>query len=211
MTKELDHSWLRQASTDGGEVQALYDQWAHSYDETVKEWGYNAPTQAAKMLFADMPPDAFILDVGCGTGLTGVALREAGFVGKVDGIDLSPASLEEARKRNIYQTLRAVDLQALPLPIEDGTYDALLCAGVLTYISNDAQLWPEFARIVKPGGVVIATQRTDYFKERNYDALLKHSTAYFSHINTSDPAPYLPGNEQYADEVGIHYITAKVT
>ncbi|MEM8855962.1 MAG: class I SAM-dependent methyltransferase, partial [Pseudomonadota bacterium] len=172
MGEKLDHSWLRQGSTDGKEVKSIYDTWAATYDDTVKDWGYQAPGEAAKLLRADVPEVAHILDVGCGTGLTGEALRHAGFVGPIDGIDLSPESLKEAKKKGHYTQLTEVDLQQLPLPINDNAYDALLCAGVLTYITNDAALFREFARVVRSSGTLVITQRTDLFHERKYDALL---------------------------------------
>ena len=66
----------------------------------------------------------------------GIGLRAAGFVGPIDGIDLSSVSLKRAERHGIYRSLTAVDLQALPLPIPDDAYDALMCVGVLTYIPD---------------------------------------------------------------------------
>ena len=124
-----DHSWLKSGSTSSADVKRAYDDWADSYDETLESWDYRAPRQAAAYLRDDVASDAVILDAGCGTGLTGLALREAGFDGPIDGIDLSAESLNEAEKRGIYRNLTAVDLQSTPLPVPADRYDALICIG----------------------------------------------------------------------------------
>ena len=60
-------------------------------------------------------------DAGCGTGLSGKALLAAGFI-TIDGIDVSRRSLEVASMTDAYRTLRAIDLQRLPLPIPHWLY-----------------------------------------------------------------------------------------
>ena len=127
MHDDGDHRWLKDGSTSSGEVRKVYDDWATSYDETLSEWDYRAPEKASEMLRSVMSDEANLLDVGCGTGLTGLALRAAGFVGPIDGVDLSPNSLREAGKPGVYRSLTAVDLQELPLPIPDDAYDGLFC------------------------------------------------------------------------------------
>ncbi|MCP4203607.1 MAG: hypothetical protein GY769_16935, partial [bacterium] len=82
-----DHHWLNQGSTSSAEVKKTYDDWAAGYDDSMAGWDYRAPNQAAAYLRAEMPPASLILDAGCGTGLTGAALRAAGFTGPIDGID----------------------------------------------------------------------------------------------------------------------------
>jgi hypothetical protein len=49
-----DHHWLKQGSMLSGEVREVYDNWARSYDETLKCWDYRAPAKAAEMLCAVM-------------------------------------------------------------------------------------------------------------------------------------------------------------
>lgn len=209
MTEELDHSWLRQASTDPGHVKVLYDQWAATYDETLRTWGYEAPQLAARTLVDAVGPTAYVLDVGCGTGLTGAALRTAGLTGDIDGIDLSPASLAQAQGKGVYASLAEVDLQGLPLPIDSDRYDALLCVGVLTYVSNDDALLRDFARVLRGGGTMVLTQRTDLFAERSYGTLLDGLSGILGGVQVSAPLPYLPGNAQYGSQIKTLLITAR--
>ena len=66
-----------------------------------------------------------ILDVGTGTGFFAILLAEKGH--RVEGIDLTPAMLEEARwlakQRNLDITFREMDAQNLAYP--DDTFDAV--------------------------------------------------------------------------------------
>ena len=50
-----------------------------------------------------------ILDLGCGTGLAGAAFKP--LAARLDGVDLSPAMIEKARARQIYDHLQVADLQ----------------------------------------------------------------------------------------------------
>ncbi len=60
------------------ETRALYDDWAASYDAEIAENGYATPRRCAEALagFAT-DPSLPVLDFGCGTGLSGLALRAA--------------------------------------------------------------------------------------------------------------------------------------
>lgn len=206
-----EHHWLKHGSTSSSDVRAVYDDWASDYDQTLADWDYRAPAEAAKMLRATCPAAAEILDAGCGTGLTGMALRNAGFNGPIDGIDLSPTSLDAAGKHGIYRTLTAVDLQALPLPIADDSYDALLCVGVLTYVPDSDGVLREFARVVRPGGRILITQRDDLYRERDYDAVFKRLADVVGDVEVTEPMPYLPGNPDFADEINVIYAMMRAT
>ena len=198
-----DHHWLKHGSTACDEVRAVYDEWADTYDETLASWNYRAPAEAAGMLRAELAADAAILDAGCGTGLTGAALRAAGFTGPIDGIDLSPASLKEAKTHGLYRDLSVVDLQTLPLPIGDDAYDGLLCIGVMTYVPDGEGILREFARVVRPGGRVLITQRDDLFRERGYAEMFDRAADVVGDVRLSEPQPYLPGNPDFGENIKV--------
>lgn len=200
-----DHDWLKQGSTSSGEVKEIYDDWAGSYDEALENWDYRAPASAAEMLRAAVPAESALLDAGCGTGLTGVALRAAGFVGPIDGVDLSPASIRQAQPRGVYSSLTAMDLQKHPLPIPDDAYDALLCVGVMTYIPDGEGLLREFARVVGSGGRILITQRDDLFHERDCSAMFGKLADVVGDVTVTDPRPYLPNNPDFGAEIKVIY------
>ena len=69
------------------DTRDLYAQWSTSYDQEVAENGYATPSRAAKALASHVEDlSTPVLDYGCGTGLSGIALRKVGF-SNLHGID----------------------------------------------------------------------------------------------------------------------------
>ncbi|MGR3468515.1 MAG: class I SAM-dependent DNA methyltransferase, partial [Shimia sp.] len=60
------------------ETQDVYTRWAGTYDAEVGGGGYQTPARIAAALREHARSDALVLDYGCGTGLSGAALAEAG-------------------------------------------------------------------------------------------------------------------------------------
>ena len=201
------HIGLSNMSKKSDDVAKYYDDWARDYNETLADWRYEAPEQIASMLRAKLSPKSAILDAGCGTGLCGKALHMAGFT-TVDGIDVSHRSLEIAGMTGAYRSLHAMDMQRLPLPIPDDHYDGLACVGVLTYLTDSVGTLREFSRVVRSGGVVAITQRSDLFSERDFQSVLEELTneGVITQVRISEPRPYLPDNEEFGDRILVHYI-----
>ena len=126
---------LSKISRKSDDVSEYYDNWAEEYDKTLSNWHYEAPGQVASILRTELNPSSAVLDKGCGTGLSGKALRLAGFT-KIEGIDVFSRSPELASSLDVYRTLREVDMRQLPFPMESDSYDGLACVGVLTYLSE---------------------------------------------------------------------------
>src|SRR4249919_1270267 len=103
--------WLHEGTSDPREVAARYDNWAQSYDGDLASWSYQAPVVVAETVVARHPLATTALDVGCGTGLVGRALRARGFAGQIRGLDISQASLEIAQQSGAYDSLEQADLQ----------------------------------------------------------------------------------------------------
>lgn len=112
------------------ETRDLYDAWAETYDAEIKENGYATPSRCAAALaqFCDNL-DSPILDFGCGTGLSGMALRLAGFTA-IDGVDLSNDMLKHAAEKGVYRQLRQIGTKEQPIRPEDG-YQAIAAIGVI--------------------------------------------------------------------------------
>ncbi|KIN65180.1 Methyltransferase-like protein [Sulfitobacter noctilucicola] len=113
---------------DEGETRALYDKWAASYETEVSQNGYATPGRCAKAL-ADITADqsAPLLDFGCGTGLSGLALKLAGFE-NIDGVDLSLEMLAQARSKGVYRDLEQVTAGFTPAA---GVYSNIAAIGVI--------------------------------------------------------------------------------
>lgn len=204
--------WLREDPSDAREVADRYDLWARSYDDDLTAWSYQAPAVVAQMVVRRLPQAASVLDVGCGTGLVGSALRAQGFAGRVSGLDLSRASLRIARDGGAYDSLEEADLQQ-PLAIADDSVDAVVCVGVMTYLPDVEAAWREFARVARPGGLVVVTQRDDLWAARECPAVVDRlqREGVWTPLDVSGPAPYLPEGYGGTPEVRCVYLTARVT
>jgi ubiquinone/menaquinone biosynthesis C-methylase UbiE len=105
-----------------------------------------------------LPSGARILDVPCGQGRHAHLLAEAGY--NVDGLDYSMDLLAKARARGVGPTLRYTrgDMRRLPARWT-GRFDAVLnlftSFGFFAEPADDRRVVEEFARVLKPGGVVV--------------------------------------------------------
>jgi ubiquinone/menaquinone biosynthesis C-methylase UbiE/DNA-binding transcriptional ArsR family regulator len=117
---------------------------------------------AAFAAFAD--PAATIGDLGCGTGQVSAAV--APFVARVIGVDSSAPMLQAARKRlqehrNV--ELRRGELEALP--IDDGQLDIATVMLVLHHVPEPARALADVARVLKPGGRLVAVDMLPHDRE----------------------------------------------
>ena len=134
---------------------AHYEAWAGTYDTEIGEENrYAQPERCTRALLASgVGPDARVLDVGCGSGLSGVALARGGYA-LIDGCDLSPSMLALAVETGAYETLFEADLNQ-GLDVADATYDAATAVGVFSFGHIRADALRDVLRAVRPGGVVV--------------------------------------------------------
>ena len=152
------------------EARALYDEWAASFDADITDesQGYVAPGLAAATVARVAGLDGEILDAGCGTGLVGVELASLG-ARTIDGVDISPGMLARARETGVYRHLEPADLTH-PLPTPADAYDVVVCVGTLTHGHVGPGALGEFARLTRPGGMVVATVLDDLWESGGFRA-----------------------------------------
>jgi predicted TPR repeat methyltransferase len=203
--------WLNEGTSDPQEVAARYDAWATSYDDDLTEWSYQAPAVVAETVVSRMPDARTALDIGCGTGLVGRALRAKGYAGRLLGRDISRQSLDLARRTGVYESLEQADLQQ-PLALDDDSVDVVVCVGVMTYLPQVEAVWREFARVARPGGLVVVTQREDVWDDRGCQGVVDRlrDEGVWTPLDVTGPAPYLPEGYGGGPAVGCYYLTARV-
>jgi predicted TPR repeat methyltransferase len=144
-------------------VRALFDRYAERFDEDLTiRLKYQAPQTLRAMVDQLLGADAAgldVLDVGCGTGLAGVAFRS--MAGRLHGSDLAPRMVEKARRRGVYDDLQIGELTAV-LAREVHAWDLVIAADVLVYVGELGPVMIAAAAALKPGGLFCAsTERCD--------------------------------------------------
>jgi predicted TPR repeat methyltransferase len=124
------------ARSDPGYVRHLFDQFSGDYDNRM----CGALSYAAPEILADLAgmvmhgrDNLRVLDLGCGTGLSGAPFRA--IASRLDGMDLSPAMIEKARARGIYDHLLVGDIETFPAAQAE-IYDLVLAADTLVYLGD---------------------------------------------------------------------------
>ena len=175
------------AATDE-ELAEAYARWAADYDRQTAEMGYCLPWVIAAWIARHVPKgDGPLLDAGCGTGLSGLALQALGY-DQLEGLDLSEEMLAIAGSRNIYATLKPAAL-GKELPWPDSYFAGFFSTGVFTEGHAPASALDELVRITKPGGLAILTVRESVLEANGFlDKFSEHEKAgLWSPIEQSPP------------------------
>ena len=150
------------------------------------------------------------LEVGCGTGL--ILARTARFARSAMGIDVSAGMLAKARQRG----LCVAQASATALPLASASVDVAYSFKVLAHIPDIEGALREMARVVRPGGWVLA----EFYNARSLRRLIKavkpptavSATTHDEHVFTryDDAAAirgYLPIDLEWVATRGIRVIT----
>ena len=140
-------------------VTETFERSAATYDEggvSLFPHGARWLVEAAKLREGDA-----VLDVAPGTGQVLFAAAEAvGPGGRVVGIDLTVAMLEQARRGIEARGLANVEIEvgdAEQLAFPDTSFDRVLCGFGLFFFPDRDRALREFHRVLRPGGIVAAT------------------------------------------------------
>jgi L-histidine N-alpha-methyltransferase len=197
----LDAIWSRayRAKTPD-DLKSLYADWAATYDDDHEQVGFFGHTLTAAVLARHLTrrDSSRVLDAGAGTGAAGEALSALGFNDLV-AADLSEDMLDQARAKGIYTQLVVADLS---LPVDsfgDDSFDAATLVGVFSYGQAPAETLDEIIRLVRPGGAIAFTMRTDFHAEDAMGVASRmrelERKGRWLQIECTEPAPYLPGKD----------------
>lgn len=146
-------------------VRTLFDQYAERFDSAlVKGLSYRGPDLLAALVkeasgtIGHRLPFRAALDIGCGTGLGGAAVRP--FVDRLVGVDLSPKMIEQARTKNLYDRLAVGDLLEFTRGESDAAFDLVLAADVFAYFPDLAPHMHAIARVLERNGLLAFSVET---------------------------------------------------
>jgi predicted TPR repeat methyltransferase len=175
------------------ETRALYDDWAASYDAEVGTQGYATPGRCAEAL-ARFSSDQTrpILDFGCGTGLSGLALKLAGFA-EIDGLDLSADMLALAHAKKLYRKLDTIEAGA-SLGHTPGDYAAIAAIGVIGAGAAPMSVLDTLMKGLGKGGLLVLSLNDHALADKsNEGRIMEWTDCGAAVLMFREHGPHLPG------------------
>lgn len=196
--------------------------------DTVEDWDklcdvvWPDATELRRMFveWVDLPADANVLEVACGTGALTFDAGLAQWLhrGQLTATDISSGMLEQAEEKLVaagspaHVRLQHASAERLPFP--DASFDACIGCAFL-HFTDAAQSVAEMARMVRPGGTVAVLQGLQFDLQRPF------FSAWFEPIfelakrrNAKAPANYLPDPavlKSWFIQAGLHDIEMEQT
>lgn len=142
-------------------VETLFDQHAGAFEDIlVDALGYCVPLLIRQQLQTlELGPFENMLDLGCGTGLTGGALRDV-VTGEITGLDLSENMVEIAYEKELYENLYVAECVDYLNENDESPFDIVTAADVLPYIGGLDPLFSGVAANLTPGGIFAFSSET---------------------------------------------------
>lgn len=130
----------------------IFDLWASSYDWLLPSVFYQA-VHRRLLEYVDLPNQANVLDLGCGTGRLLERLATEYTELRGTGLDLSTNMLRLARLTNRHHPrLIFIEGKAESLPFGDGQFDAVFNTISFLHYAQPEQVLHEVSRVLVPGG-----------------------------------------------------------
>ncbi len=171
-------------------VASLFDAYAPTFEAHLSALEYRAPALLADSL-RSFGPFARALDLGCGTGLMGAALR--GRCDWLGGCDLSPAMVAQARARKLYDRLDARSLEDALEAEAPGSLDLAVAADVFVYVGALERSVEAAHRALAPGGILAFSVQDNSLDPSGWrlgeDRRFHHGRIYLDRLAESRFAP----------------------
>jgi predicted TPR repeat methyltransferase len=190
----------------------LYAKWAATYDSSFVDAKQYRYPKAISEVFDQVVSDGLIrvLDIGTGTGLTGMYLSRLRPDVVLDGMDISPEMLGQAKLKKrtdssaVYRALYERDLTKA-VPNENAPYEALISSGTFTH----GHLGPECLRNLLPllanNGWLVVGVNNEHFEGKGFagelDALVSLGAISEPEILRIDV--YEEGSVHYGDQARV--------
>ena len=181
------------SARDAAQTRALYDDWSDSYETEVAKNGYATPGRCGEALAKYVKDQTQpVLDFGCGTGLSGLALKLAGFA-EIDGYDLSEEMLAQAKAKRLYRELRLIEAEE-PLPFSPGAYSAIAAIGVIGAGAAPISVLDTLLNALGRGGLLVFSLNDHALEDRANEGRLNEWTdCGAARLLFREYGPHLPG------------------
>ncbi len=144
-------------------IRETFDSYALRFDESLRNLAYRIPEEIAELLARHAPAQARwrVLDGGCGTGLSGPALRP--WAAHLCGVDLSEHMVQRAQLLDCYDQLVVAELGDF-LRTSGARYDLIAYADTLIYFGDLAPVLQQTAQCLAPGGWLVFNTELQQFE-----------------------------------------------
>lgn len=166
-------------------IRSLFDAYADHYEShLLQALDYKIPSLLLDACFQVMQPSDSTLDIvdlGCGTGLCGVAFKP--YARSMTGVDLSEKMLQVASEKNCYDVLVSSDVLTY-LAGKANTVDVILAGDVLVYMGELDVLFGLVRKTLRESGLFIFNTEISHDKEyrMNQSGRFSHHEKYIDHL-----------------------------
>jgi SAM-dependent methyltransferase len=136
-------------------LSVSFDRAAGYYDQTRSLPDELMDVLVARIV-AELPPDGRCLEIGVGTGRIALPLMRRGV--DVTGVDISMEMLRRLREKSRSGAVKIAIADATRLPFADGNFAGAVAAHVLHLIPGWRMALDELQRVLRPGGVLLASR-----------------------------------------------------
>jgi len=201
LTWEQAVAWLRGQPGQEELVKACF------FDDPLKEAAdrfYQSEEWRETDKLLPIPHSGFILDLGAGRGISSYALAKKGW--KVIALEPDPSPLVgNGAIRELIET-SGLDIQVSgecgeKMPFEDNYFDAIYCRQALHHSKSLPGTCGEVARVLKPGGIFIATREHVVDHPNDMQLFLKNHTLH--HLYGGENAFSLPQYINAMEDAGF--------
>ena len=145
-------------------IQQVYTRFASFYEDNMRdELGYNGPERVGSLLdqFLDDTDGLNVLDMGCGTGLSGAPLKSRSE--SLTGIDLSAEMLKKAETTGIYDILECAEITEW-LANNKSSFDLIVACDACIYFGDLGQIIRPANQHLNPGGwMLVSVEKGDLY------------------------------------------------
>jgi predicted TPR repeat methyltransferase len=207
-TLGLDEAYSVKSPDDN---RRLYAKWAATYEVSfVDAKQYRYPKAIAEVFNDVVGPVKRVLDIGTGTGLTGMYLSRLRPELVIDGMDISPEMLAQARSKlredgaAVYRALYERDLTRT-VPNENSPYEALFSSGTFTHGHLGPECIANLLPLLEGNGWLVIGVNNEHFEGKGFENVLDSlvSDGYIQVPEIRRIDVYEPGSVHYGDQARV--------
>lgn len=141
-------------------ARAMFAAWSPTYEEDVSISRYSAPDKVAASVLCNIAnlqqKEPKIADIGIGTGMLAEQIY-ASLPCRITGLDFADDMMAQCQQKDVAEILIKCDAGQDFWPLEDGSYDAVVSAGLIEYFTPPMlqHFIDESARILSPAGILV--------------------------------------------------------